>query len=164
MKILHISCEWYHSQHERTRNVGVLCQLQVHAQSEILTGQAEHLRSCERWGLAYRWSTRWWSLVRYFMYLNVDTPHADLSSTRRHSCDTCSRPSPFSSLFYFHILYWMQTKKQGQGRRGEATPHSKTFYSPMHKVILWINVTILVAELKVTNWITLYCLSTVCVS
>ena len=26
------------------------------------------------WGLAYRWSAQWWSLVHYFMYLNVDPP------------------------------------------------------------------------------------------
>ena len=64
-------------------------------------------------GPSYRWSTRWWSLVHY---LNVDPslPYIHPASTRRHSCDRCSRPSPFFTALLLPCIIERNPKKKNK--------------------------------------------------
>ena len=103
---------WEHLPHEwrlvdASGRKGGLAHLTPHVQWTIERVSYRWSQSCEHltWDPGYRWSARWWSLVRY---LNVDPPgppHVHLAFTRRHPCDRCSQVFPvFRALSLLCII------------------------------------------------------------
>ena len=108
-------------------------QLQVHAQytwERVLTGPVEYSWSCERLGscLAVEHSMMNSSTLFNVFEYRLLPPASNSRPPDIIHMVSVLRYSPFSPLFHFCVLHWIQTEELKQGRPGNGGWHLVSVY------------------------------------